>query len=188
MRRGDPKLIKMQKAWDEKWGKTPPIASLLRTTNEERWLRIHTLPDSKRVPSSSAEAETVLRRHRSILSELAVTEELIVICVRFEGESAPQSIDHRVWEYWQTIEDDDHFAEPAYLYTALLEPSSPALAQVLSLAAIDELPGTIIAPVDLGWLYHPYDGGADIIAPTTLERDRLRRQFEAWLSPEPSGL
>ncbi|WP_455550625.1 DUF3885 domain-containing protein [Actinomadura geliboluensis] len=35
---------------------------------------------------------------------------------------------------------------------------------------------------------HPYDGGADVIAPTVQDRDALRRGHADWLSARPSGL
>ena len=37
-------------------------------------------------------------------------------------------------------------------------------------------------------IYHPYDGGADVIAPTTAERNKLRAEFSSWLSRRSDGL
>jgi hypothetical protein len=38
------------------------------------------------------------------------------------------------------------------------------------------------------WRYHPYDGGADVIARTVEQRDALATEFAAWLSPRDDGL
>ncbi len=38
------------------------------------------------------------------------------------------------------------------------------------------------------WLYHPYDGGADVIARSSLERDGLAARYGSWLSDHPQGL
>ena len=46
----------------------------------------------------------------------------------------------------------------------------------------------ILGPADLRWLYHPYDGGADVIAASSEERDRLKVEFADWLSSHPQGL
>jgi hypothetical protein len=46
----------------------------------------------------------------------------------------------------------------------------------------------IITTADINWLYHPYDGGADVIAATVVQRDRLRREHREWLSAQPAGL
>ena len=54
--------------------------------------------------------------------------------------------------------------------------------------ADDEISYAIIAPLDLRWLYHPYDGGADVIAPTAYEHDVLKGRHADWLSAHPAGL
>lgn len=63
-----------------------------------------------------------------------------------------------------------------------------ALDPLLRQVADDETGGVIIAPPDLRWLYHPYDGGADVIAPSTAERDALAKRFANFLSEQPLGL
>ena len=47
--------------------------------------------------------------------------------------------------------------------------------------ADDEIAYAIIAPLDLRWLYHPYDGGADVIASTVRDRDVLKDRHADWL-------
>jgi hypothetical protein len=42
--------------------------------------------------------------------------------------------------------------------------------------------------VDLRWLFAPYDGGMDVVLPTTAERDHLRSAHSDWLSTHPAGL
>lgn len=45
-----------------------------------------------------------------------------------------------------------------------------------------------MADNQLRWLYHPDDGGADVIAPTPEGRDALRLKYRDWLSKHPKGL
>lgn len=59
---------------------------------------------------------------------------------------------------------------------------------MLRAAAEWELAHVVVGPDGLDWLYHPYDGGADVIARSSAERDRLRLRFRDWLSLEPHGL
>ena len=59
---------------------------------------------------------------------------------------------------------------------------------LLRAVADDEIGGVILGPADLRWLYHPYDGGADVILPTPFERDALKERHPAWLSRHPAGL
>ncbi len=37
-------------------------------------------------------------------------------------------------------------------------------------------------------IHHPYDGGADVLLPTSDERDALERRHSDWLSSHPQGL
>ena len=46
----------------------------------------------------------------------------------------------------------------------------------------------IVADPDLRWLYHPYDGDADVIAVTSAQRDALKLRHAEWLSTHPWGL
>ena len=56
-------------------------------------------------------------------------------------------------------------------------------------AVVDEqLVGVIIMPPSVAWLYHPYDGGVDVIAETIAARAALRNRFRDWLSHHPRGL
>jgi hypothetical protein len=62
------------------------------------------------------------------------------------------------------------------------------LDQLLRAVADNDLGNVIVGPSDLRWLYHPYDGGADVIAASSIERDALRDRHPTWLSNHPSGL
>jgi hypothetical protein len=46
----------------------------------------------------------------------------------------------------------------------------------------------LITDAGLQRVYHPYDGGADVILTTNTERDQLRSRHTDWLSVHPSGL
>jgi len=59
---------------------------------------------------------------------------------------------------------------------------------LLRAVADETMAEVFLTDVGLRRLYHPYDGGADIIVSTPDERDRLRRRHSDWLSSYPSGL
>ena len=59
---------------------------------------------------------------------------------------------------------------------------------VLRAVADGILADVMIAPPDLSWIYHPYDGGADVLLPTNSQRDRIRERHRDWLSAHPTGL
>jgi hypothetical protein len=89
---------------------------------------------------------------------------------------------------WQTIESNDYFDEPVHVYAGSIDYPSAEFDDVLQAAADWQIANVIIGPPDLQWLYHPCDGGADVIAPSTSRRDQLRADFATWLSSHPKGL
>jgi hypothetical protein len=46
----------------------------------------------------------------------------------------------------------------------------------------------MVMSTDVRWLYHPYDGGMDVLLPSTRERDALKARHREWLSTHPGGL
>jgi hypothetical protein len=54
--------------------------------------------------------------------------------------------------------------------------------------ADDAIANVILADVGLRWLYHPYDGGMDVILSSSGERDVLRDRHRDWPSTHPAGL
>jgi hypothetical protein len=61
-------------------------------------------------------------------------------------------------------------------------------AHLLRYVTDDHTQDVILAVQDLSWLYHPYDGGADVITASTQQRDIFRERYPQWLSAHPTGL
>ncbi|MGW6733237.1 DUF3885 domain-containing protein [Streptomyces sp. NPDC055013] len=53
--------------WQRQFPKGPPIAHELRAAYSDRWVRFHSLPDSKRYPESEDEYAIVLHRYNTVL-------------------------------------------------------------------------------------------------------------------------
>ncbi len=179
-------------AWRARWGRNP-IAYQLRGWNADRWVRFHSLPESKRYAETEDEYQIILDRHHRVLTELGAAEEgLYVIAVYFEDEQGRISSDPRHPDAvpWLTIEpgDDSPFEVAASLYVSMTSFDRQTLDPLLRGAADEELIDVIIASLHLRWLYHPYDGGADVIAPTAHDRDVLKNRHADWLSTHPAGL
>ena len=75
-----------------------------------------------------------------------------------------------------------------HLYVGESTLDSPAFEALLLLVADDKTSAVIITDARVHWLYHPYDGGGDVIAANSVVRDVLREKYAAWLSSHPSGL
>ena len=79
--------------------------------------------------------------------------------------------------------------EPSYwnVFSCVVRWDPGVLDNVLRLVAEDKAANVMLLSRH-GWLYHPYDGGADVILPTREERNLLASEFPAWLSKHPLGL
>ncbi|MEU5881527.1 hypothetical protein [Spirillospora sp. NPDC047279] len=179
-------------AWRARWGGRP-IAHELRGRHADRWVRFHSLPGSKRYAETEEEYGVVLGRHRSLLAELGADEGLYLIAGYFAGArvgAAPDPRTHPGAVPWLTIEPDERsvFETPLTLCVSMASLERTALDPLLRSVADDELGHVIIGPPDLRWLYHPYDGGGDVIAPTVHDRDVLKSRHAGWLSAHPAGL
>lgn len=185
--------------WERRWPECPPFAHWLRSQYPDRWVRFHSLPESKRYPDDESENGIVLGRHYTVLSELDPGAVLLVVTSEWtEGPTTtPQRWPRRseiapsAW-HWRTLvaqpEEEPEYRSYTQLYAETIAWRPRAIDVLLKTVADDELANVILAPTDLRWLYLPYDGGADVILPTREQRDPLKAQHQEWLSRLPSGL
>lgn len=177
-----------------------PVAHELKNCLHDRWVRFHSLPGSKRYADDEAEYAEILRRHVTVLAGLlsgdgpGTDRELLVVMASWSGselvpdDEAPAGLPAA--DYWASILTGGVPGEETrtYLRAAALRFPGEELSRLLRLVADDVLAGMIITTADMRWLYHPYDGGADVIAATPAERDQLRSEHPEWLSAHPAGL
>ena len=90
--------------------------------------------------------------------------------------------------HWQSLLQDPDGEIWTHLYVAGIEWSKGSLDDLLLLVADWHTSDVIVAPRDFRWLYHPYDGGMDVIAVTSKERHALRDSHQNWLSQHPREL
>jgi hypothetical protein len=189
--------------WEACWPDCRPIGHELRYGAPDRWVRFHSLPGSKRYAETPDETAEVIARHNTVLGELVGGPSepgesptvLVITCAwgsSLDREREPELLaaDPSA-SYWRSELKD---VEPGYddvwthLWVSRRAWSPGDLDQLLLLAADWVTADLIIAAQTLSWLYHPYDGGADVIAPSTAIRDLLARDHKAWLSDRPDGL
>nr|WP_156755361.1 hypothetical protein [Actinokineospora pegani] len=117
---------------------------------------------------------------------------LFAVTCSWSGTSQPTARDGMVARavpaavHWRS---DDLATQPGYhswhhYFVARTTVDDPALGQLLLLVASDGTDGVLLADRTLDWLYHPFDGGARVIAGSTDARDGLAAEYNAWLSPE----
>jgi len=188
--------------WTEAWGNCRPIGHELRTRLHDRWVRFHSLPGSKRYAGNEGEQTELLRRHLTVLAELlsrdsaGAERDLLVVTASWSDGPAPAPREPELArvlpaaDHWTSIVTDDSVpGEETWTHLWVTATRFPGqdLPRLLRLVADHATAGVIITS-DLSWLYHPYDGGADVIAATPGQRDQPRRQYHDWLPAHPAGL
>lgn len=56
--------------WQLNWPDCPPVGHELKRFYASRWVRFHSLPESKRYADTPAEYDSLLHRHNTVLSAL----------------------------------------------------------------------------------------------------------------------
>lgn len=164
---------------------------------EDRWVRFHSLPGSKRYAEDDSEYATILHRHNALLDELSgPAADLQVITLEVASSPVPRRRtpmlqdllpEAECWSVlsWPDLDPELAFAH-AYVSRVAWQPRR--LDQLLRTVADDQIAHVIITPPDLAWLYAPYDGGADVLLANAALRDDLRDRHRQWLSSHPGGL
>lgn len=187
----------LSRLWDERWPGCSKLPYELRAVRD-RWVRFHTLPGSKRYPDTEDEYAVVLARHNTVLAELVTDPELLVVTAGYSDTPKPRKpcrppetvAAHPDATYWTSVCMDDElgFESWMHLYASQFAWSAGCLDGLLRQVADNVIANAIIADVGLRWLYHPYDGGMDVILSSSAERDALRERHCGWLSIHPAGL
>ncbi len=185
--------------WTQRLGATSPIAHCFRDVFRDRWVRFHSLPDSKRYAESESEWETLLERHNTIIAELTNDgSQLDLLTTNGSASATPGSPDVEVCElgllaeHWRTVamHEIESNSDPYYwhIFRSPITWRPNALDKVIRLVANDRIWNVMVLdPVD-SWLLHPYDGGMDVILGSTGERDKLSNSFASWRSSRSDGL
>ncbi|MGI5220405.1 DUF3885 domain-containing protein [Nocardia sp. CA-290969] len=174
------------------------MADELKHAYRDRWVRFHSLPRSKRYPATADEYGIVLDRYNTVLDELFTGQEIYLITCDWSNRPEPgeRPEDHTQWHlgarYWTSIRNDPTETDPEFIsYTHLFVSRIPwqhgAVDELLRAVADDATAGVMITDLSFERIHHPYDGGADVLLPTTAERDTLMHRHAGWLSQHPEG-
>jgi hypothetical protein len=183
--------------WDCTFGDFSPEAHKLKYKFPCRWVRFHTLPDSKRYPDTEDEYLEILRRHNKLLNGLCNSGEVCFVVFAEYSESAiptkPRSDLTCLFpnmEYWRSVtkfvkdQDDFHL----HFHASKTNFTGTEFNPLIRLIANDEAANVLIAYPTSGFIYHPYDGGTDVILESKEQRDVLKAKYSNWLSSHPDGL
>ncbi len=183
--------------WQSEYPTCPAIPHLLRDALPERWVRFHSLPESRRYADNEAEYQIILHRHNAVLDYLATQDTpLLLISTEFGDTKVPTRADSPLitldptadcnWIFKAEPDGDEEFYR--YLFMSEWEWKPGIFDPILRLVADWTIVDTMIVCPSLNWIFHPYDGGGDFILPDRISRDELKFRFSDWLSKHPRGL
>ncbi|MDD2892642.1 MAG: hypothetical protein PHF20_01815 [Halothiobacillaceae bacterium] len=201
-------LQSLSRHWDTIFPSTQPIGYLFRELYPERWVRFHSLPESKRYAENRAEYAEIFSRQNQILSELIHDPEIILLTTTPSISASPHRITgdgrgRRVKKlarfdphakFWRTVamheleDKDEAWVYYYHIFASRCTFAKGSLDRILALVADFVEENVFILSLNESWLFLPYDGGVDVILPSPWERDRLKEKYKAWLSTESSGL
>ena len=153
---------------------------MLRSIYPERWLRIHSLPESKRYAESEEEWAELLLRHNIVATETL-------------DEGSPCYLIRGLWiepdVYRQSWVADLEGHEQSLQFNVTETVWNRSRHNVLLREVADEKVANIVfASRVTGQVYAPYDGGADLVFCNGQERNERKQLYRAWLSAHPEGL
>ena len=185
--------------WQRSFPGCEPIQYEVRHALPDRWVRFHSLPESKRYPDDEDEFATLLARHNTVLASLTHAGETLALLTTGYSETAeptrsglllaldPQALP---WRSVAMHEHTDDFDEPTFFHIFASKHCwlPGGFDPIVRLVADDAVANVMIVPLDCRWLLHPYDGGMDVILDSPATRDALKASFPDWLSDLASGM
>ena len=181
--------------WQRNFDHIPPLAHELRDRFRKRWVRFHSLPDSKRYAETDSEWATLLERHNSLVDHLATDEcELVLLTTNWTAVRQPTTVPSGLRElnltgdHWRSFAKDGEESNWWHLFRTSIIWQPGTLDPVFRLVAENEISNVMLLDATANWLIHPYDGGLDLILGSRDERDRISREFSTWRSTRSDGL
>jgi hypothetical protein len=178
--------------WNDNFGEHfPPKADLLKHEFPNKWTRFHSLPESKRYPDSEIEENIIIDRHNSILNSIFKNNETIYLIRTIWTNDKKRKIEPidncEFWKSWVEYSDGDHYilGHSYYLKTKW---KYNVLNEFILNTAYDKESNLMAIGTRDSSLYHPYDGGCDIVINDIKMINQLNKTFSKFKSIHPLGL
>jgi hypothetical protein len=171
------------KFWSENYPETLPINYFFKHGLKSRWLRIHSLPESKRYAENRAEQAVLLHRQNTLINDLIGQNSVINVVVNFIGIDSFLFQKFNLTNIGVFKDSDGETVFQTFIFETRWTTGS--LNSMLTEIADDNLRAFIIGDA---CLIAPYDGGVDIILKDTATRDFYQSKYKLWLSARQDGL
>jgi hypothetical protein len=169
---------------------TFPLSHLMRKRYASLWMRIHSLPESKRYPENDQEREAIFQRYSSFGSALlGFSAPCLMIRSLFATEKPGDNFERSLsWSHLRKIQDAEN--DEVYWYSwvtdVIWQPDT--FRTLLSNIAEDRDKHVIFVSKASDSIFAPYDGGADGFSFDLKLISRLKQEFQPWLPSRTDGL
>lgn len=180
------------------FGDLPPVGHVLRSAISTRWLRVHSLPNSKRYAETQREHDELLLRYNELAAEILASDAPAIVFLHSWGAEADFADAFADFGWAAQLElkrakptvhptpDPD---DPNLLVAGFPIQWSPhAWDSLIRDVADDRLRSILFLNPTTGEAYAPYDGGADLFLANSERVEALSKRWAAWLSTRPDGL
>lgn len=181
--------------WRSHFGGSRPAAFLLREEIPNRWVRIHSLLESRKYADSDAEFHELESRHSEVAGRMLKSASCYLFWFHF-GAEPDRSSEATLKTYFELdlvrIRDFDLDADDdcdSLRFQVAPFPFSAHKIKKLVLGINDELVSNIlIADLERFTVYAPYTGGADLFFPSAEEASSAKVRWKQWLSGRSDSL
>ena len=183
--------------WEEKYPESYPIGYELKWIYQDRWFRIHSLPNSKRYAENDVECETLLRRQNELINDLIGEGEEIFLCYgSYSGDI--YNVDYSQYGNFRKvntlnlheIRPEEFDLEDNMFYDIFVGKdkwTSNGFDKILKGIANEDCVMMFICP-NKKCIVNPYDGGVDIILEHKSLKEQYKSKYKNWLSDREDGL
>ncbi len=175
-------ILAIKEQWRDSYGAVIPIASHLRESGTDFWLRTHSLPESKRYAQNEAEMGEILRRYNELGDAVLGEGSECVLFYPDYGIKFINSISDFSGEPFEICEDPE-----LTMYAGRTSWQHGKFDSILRNVANDEMRCVSFFCNTSREFFAPYDGGADMFLNSILRRTQMKTKFNDWLSKHPQG-
>ena len=189
--------------WATHYPNSLPISHTFKHEYPDRWLRIHSLPESKRYAETTIEWEILLHRQNSLISD--IFGEGLQVCLvtgLYSPKTLPapnirsdevDSLKSYKFKLLEQIDLDkfsgEYFEEDLFYTPKFVEViwESNRYDDLLKAVANYELIAFFVS-FEQNAIIAPYDGGVDIIFKDVETKRHYQLKYHEWLSDRTDGL
>jgi hypothetical protein len=190
------------KFWTSAYPGTVPISHHFKHDYEDRWFRIHSLPESKRYADNEKEWEILLDRQNKIITDiLGDCANVLLVTGDYSSEGNTESSSPEATRALAGIvfipldpidlnklNEEDYDAGQLYQLMFSEQIWQPHKFDALLKAVADDQLRFFFISIENRCIIAPYDGGIDFILKDQETKNMYKERYKEWLSARQDGL